>query len=95
LKKNVEINGYKNVELVQRAVSNKTGKIKLYLCEDNTGDHRIYDLHDERKSIEIEAIRLDDYFKNYNGAVDFIKMDIQGAEGGQFKGCLICWRKIM
>jgi len=89
LKKNVEMNGYKNVELVQKAVSNKTGKIKLYLCEDNKGDHRIYNSHDGRQSIEIEAIRLDDYFKNYNGAVDFIKMDIQGAEGGQFKECLI------
>ena len=42
LKKNVEMNGYKNVVLVQRAVSNKTGKLKLYLCEDNPGDHRIY-----------------------------------------------------
>ena len=86
LKKNVEINGYKNVELVQKAVSNKTGKIKLYLCEDNKGDHRIYNSHDGRQSIEIEAIRLDDYFKNYNGAVDFIKMDIQGAEGGAIQG---------
>lgn len=86
LKKNVEMNGYKNVELVQKAVSNKTGKIKLYLCEDNKGDHRIYNSHDGRQSIEIEAIRLDDYFKNYNGAVDFIKMDIQGAEGGAIQG---------
>jgi len=86
LKKNVEINGYKNVELVQKAVSNKNGKIKLYLSEENSGDHRIYNSHDGRKFIEVEAIRLDDYFKNYNGAIDFIKMDIQGAEGGgQFK----------
>lgn len=41
LKKNVEINSYKNVVLVQKAVSNKTGKLKLYLSEDNIGDHRI------------------------------------------------------
>lgn len=86
LKKNVEINGYKNVVLIQKAVSNKTGKIRLYLCEDNKGDHRIYNSHDDRKSIEIEAIRLDEYFKNYNGKIDFIKMDIQGAEGGASQG---------
>lgn len=87
LKKNVEINGYGNrVVLVQKAVSNKTEKIKLYLCEDNKGDHRIYDSHDGRQSIEIEAIRLDDYFKNYNGTIDFIKMDIQGAEGWAIQG---------
>jgi FkbM family methyltransferase len=86
LEKNVEINGYRNVVLVQRAVSNKTGEIRLYLSEDNKGDHRIYDSHDGRKSIEVEAIRLDDYFKNYDGRIDFIKMDIQGAEGGAIQG---------
>ena len=86
LKKNVEINDYKNVILVKKAVSNKTGKIKLYLCGDNQGDHRIYDSHDNRHWIQIEAIRLDDYFKNYNGKINFIKMDIQGAEGGAAQG---------
>jgi FkbM family methyltransferase len=86
LKKNVEINGYKNITLVQKAVSNKTGKTKLYLSDRNLGDHRIYDSHDGRRCIEIDAIRLDDYFKNYNGKIDFIKMDIQGAEGGAIQG---------
>ena len=86
LKKNVEINGYKNVILVQKAISNKTGKLKLYLCDDNKGDHRIYDSHDGRKSIEIEAIGLDDYFRDYDGKIAFIKMDIEGAEEGAFQG---------
>ncbi len=82
LKKNVEMNGYKNVILIQKAVSNKPGKLKLYLCEDNDVDHRIYNSHDGRESIEIEAIRLDDYFRDYDGRIAFIKMDIQGEEGG-------------
>jgi FkbM family methyltransferase len=86
LKKNIEINGYKNVVLAQKAISDKNGKIKLYICEDNRGDHRIYDSHNNRQSIEIEAIRLDDYFKDYNGNINFIKMDIQGAEGGATQG---------
>ena len=86
LKKNVEMNSYKNVVLIQKAVSNKTGKARLYLSEDNMGDHRIYDSHDGRKFIEIETISLDDYFKDYNGKIDFIKMDIQGAEGGAIQG---------
>jgi len=93
LKKNVEINGYKNVILVQKAVSNKTGKLKLYLCEDNLGDHRIYDPHDGRKSVGIEAIRLDDYFEGRDLKIDFIKMDIQGAEGGAIQGMLNLLRK--
>lgn len=87
------MNGYKNVILVQKAVSNKTGKLKLYLSEDNPGDHRIYNSHDGRKSFEIEAIRLDDYFKDYDGKIDFIKMDIQGAEGWAIQGMLNLLKK--
>lgn len=86
LQKNIEINGYKNVKLIQGAVSNKTGKAKLYLSEDNKGDHRIYDSHDNRNFIEIETIRLDDYFKNNTSKIDFIKMDIQGAEWAAIQG---------
>ncbi len=86
LKKNVEVNGYKNVVLVQKAVLNKIGKLNLYLNEDNMGDHRTYDSHDDRRFIEIESIRLDDYFKDYNGRINFIKMDIQGAEFGALQG---------
>lgn len=86
LEKNVKINGCKNVISVQKAVSNKTGKLKLYLCADNRGDHRIYDPHKDRQYIEIESIRLDDYFKNHGGKINLIKMDIQGAECAAFKG---------
>jgi len=93
LKKNVEINRYQNVILVQKAVSNETGKIRLYLCDDNLADHRIYNSHDGRKSIEIEAIRLDDYFKGYTGKIDFIKMDIQGAEGDALQGMSLLLQK--
>lgn len=80
LEKNVEMNGYKNVMLIQKAVSNKAGKLKLYLSEDSMGDHTIFNLYEGCKFIEIEAIRLDDYFKNYDGKIDFIKIDTEGAE---------------
>jgi len=86
LKKNVEINGFKNVELVNKAVSNQTGPARLYLSKHSAVAHRIYDVNDGCKSIEIEAIRLDEYFINYKGRVDFIKMDIQGAEGAAIQG---------
>lgn len=94
LKKNVEINKYENVVLIQKAVSNKAGRLKLYLSALNSGDNRIYDLGDgPRKSIEIEAVRLDDYFKDYDGKIDFIKMDIQGAEGAAMEGMEILLEK--
>src|SRR3989344_326562 len=80
LKKNIELNEYKNVVLIQKAVSDKCSKIKLFLADINTGDHRIYDSHDGRKFIEVESIKLDDYFKDFRKNINFIKMDIQGAE---------------
>jgi len=86
LAKNVEINGYKNVVLIKKAVSNKTGKIKLYISEIGSKDHKIYDLNSGRHFIEIESIRLDDYFKDYDGKIDLIKMDIQGAEPSAIQG---------
>lgn len=86
LKKNVEKNGYKNVVLVKKAVSDKTGTIKLYICEENKGDHRIYNSGDKRKYVEIKSTRLDDYFGEIHENINFIKMDIQGSEGLALKG---------
>jgi FkbM family methyltransferase len=93
LKKNVETNGYKNVVLVQKAVSRQTGQARLYLSPTRALDHRIFDSGDGRQSIAIEAVRLDDYFQNFNGKIDFIKMDVQGAEGGVIQGMLGLLRK--
>jgi len=79
LKKNVEINGYKNVTLEQKAVGDKTQKTRLYKSYLAT-DNRIYDTHENRDSIEIDVVRLDDYFNGFEGEIDFIKSNIQGAD---------------
>src|SRR5271157_4839677 len=86
LKKNVRINGYRTVVLVNKAVSERTGPLKLYLCPDNKGDHRIYESEDARTSIAIEATTADDYFRDDPVRVNFIKMDIQGSEAGALRG---------
>ena len=79
--------------VLKKGVSNKSGMAKLYLSEKNKGDHRTYDLLDGRKSIEIEIIQLDDYFKDYKGKIDFIKIDIQGAELNAFYGMRNIFKK--
>lgn len=88
LKKNVLVNDYRNTVLVQKAVSNETGKTRLYLSPYNKGDHKIYDSYDNRKSIEVETINLADYFKDHERKIDFIKIDAQGAEGAILQGML-------
>jgi FkbM family methyltransferase len=87
IKKNVEVNGYKNVTIEQKAVTNKTSKLQMYLSN-SPKDHRIYDPHDNRNSTEVDGITLDDYFKNSSQEINFIKSNIQGADFGAFQGML-------
>jgi FkbM family methyltransferase len=85
LKKNVQINDYKNVILEQKAILNQCRNVKLFLCQYNLGAHRIFNLNHECKSITVKAITLNEYFKNKQ-KIDIIKMDIEGAEPLAFEG---------
>jgi len=81
LERNVRLNNLQNVTLVQKAVSNENATIRLFIAEDNKGDHRIYQTEEERPSVEVEAVTLDDFFFDYDRSIDFVKIDTQGAEG--------------
>ena len=91
LVKNIELNSYNNVFAIQKAVSDKNAKTKLFICPYDTGHHTIkqYEgirdykpefLTKEEKFIEIETITLDDFFKDKERLIDVIKMDVEGAE---------------
>jgi len=86
LKKNIEINNYQNILFTQKAISNKKGTLRLYLSTTNPGDHRIFNVGDNRNFIEIESIRLDDWLDKLQDKINFIKIDIQGAEGKAIEG---------
>jgi len=79
LEQNVRVSGARNVVLEQKAVSNENGTLQLFLAAVNKGDHRIYQT-DDRAAIDVEAVRLDDYLAGIGGAIDFVKIDTQGAE---------------
>ena len=79
LRKNIEVNGYKNVTLEQKALSDKKGKIMLILSKENTGGHHI-SKQPTKNAIQVDTITADDYFKNFEYKIDFIKMDVEGAE---------------
>ncbi len=84
LKKNVEINKYHNVVLINKAVWDKNGTIKFYVNENNTAGNSV-DGNDGEEYNEVESIKLDEYFDE-NKKIDFIKMDIEGSEGRAVKG---------
>ena len=94
LKKNVEYNKCKNVTLIQKAVSDNNEKVKIYIVSEHPAANRIFDAGDkERETIEVESIRLDDFFKEHNEIINFIKMDVEGVEFKVFKGMLEILKK--
>ncbi len=93
LKRNIEANGCKNVVLEKKLVSNEDGKRILFLEPNGFVGHTICDFYENAPPIEIESVSLDNYFKNQNGKIDFVKMDIEGAEGEAFLGMRRILRK--
>jgi len=84
LLKNIHANRAGNISCFQKAVSNCNGNVSLFLSEKNKGDHRIFDFYvfeddNNRKSIDVECVTLDSILPA-DEKIDFIKMDIQGAE---------------
>lgn len=80
LKRNLEANGFAHATPEQKAISDKKGVLTLYRCASDPMDHRTHPGDGQRAGIDVEAISLDDYFRDSGTHVDFIKMDVQGAE---------------
>ena len=81
MKKNVQLNGYEDrVRIQNKAVTNKTGKGKLFYCPYHIGASIMYNTFDDREEIEVDTIKLDDFFKSISKKVSFIKIDADGSE---------------
>jgi FkbM family methyltransferase len=82
----------KNVILNQCAVAEKSGSINLYISDKMNIDHQTYDSGEGRRQVKINAIALDDYFKNKE-TVDFFKIDVQGYDYQALKGMMSIIRR--
>lgn len=90
LTKNIELNGYRNIQAFQKAVSDKNGSTDLYVCSYDSGHHTIHQYEgieayrrgraSEKQAVRIETVALDDFLKDKTDCVDVIKMDVEGAE---------------
>ena len=85
LKKNISANHISNVVTKMAAITSSSKPVKLYISDGVSWDHRIGYGKDEkkRKYRKVDGVALDKLTK---GRVDFIKMDIQGAELLAFNG---------
>lgn len=80
LKKNIEINHCENVIPIQKAISDRNGKARLY-CYTNRGKNIIFHFDDNYNEFApVETMRLDSYFEKYDGKINFIKIDAEGAD---------------
>ena len=72
---NVKQRGYSDIVLINKAVS--VGSSPVYFYQDGADCGRIRQVDGCEGVIEIEVVHLDDLI---DGQVDFLKMDIEGAE---------------
>ena len=75
-----------NVHASRAAVGEHSGKSELYISDKLNVDHRTYSAEaTSRRTIPIEMVALDDYFKA-GERVDLVKIDIQGYEVHALRG---------
>lgn len=79
LKKNINLNHLTNIVTIEnQAVSDHNGTMFLRVSNNNSGAHSLVDteINDSQESVNV--VSLDSYFGDR--AIDFIKIDVQGAE---------------
>ena len=92
LEKNVKVNEYNNVVIVDKAVSDVNGTCTLYCSQKKFGASTIFESEKTKTKdlfpVKSETVSLDYYFKklNLHNKIDFIKIDIEGAEFKAFNG---------
>ena len=85
--------GKKNIRVRNKAVSDKPGHLEL-VWKDLSGaaltgyTHLAGATEGVSETIRVEAVCLDDEFKNEQRRIGFIKCDVEGAEFNVFKGSL-------
>lgn len=85
IKDNYELNGIQNYENIQLAVSNQNTVLKFSVAAHAT-QGKIVKENNGVIGIDVESITLDQFILNGNRPPNFIKMDIEGAEGEALEG---------
>ena len=78
LEQTVQRNQLNDVQVKMEAVSDKMGKIQLYIHPKNIGGHSLYQQEAGKKSIEVDTVVLHDIL--HKKQCDLLKLDCEGAE---------------
>lgn len=88
LKANVELNGFKNINISNFGFADEEKEISFHYYPTGSGNASMEKLADLNKQEEVKCSikKLDDYMDDCPAAIDFIKCDVEGAELLVFKG---------
>lgn len=81
LKQNLRGRKYSNVEIYNCAVSDQKGKMQLYVSSGSSNHSLLMGYTEESGIIDVESITIDSFLSEKGiKSVDFMKMDVEGAE---------------
>jgi FkbM family methyltransferase len=89
LKRNIELNKLNNVIIIQKAVGDKSGKLKLQFPAHSTALSSLLRMGKWEKRISVESTTIDDVVSNLDlNFVKILKVDAEGYEFNVLKGGL-------
>lgn len=89
LRDNIQLNGYRSIIPIDKALADKRQVLKLNVDKANFGKHSLVVTSSADLQIEIQAMTVDEFVREHNLArVDLIKLDVEGAEGMVFAGAM-------
>ena len=84
LKKNIQLNNCKNIQVVEKALTDKIGDASYYLVHNNPSNSSTIEALEYREKITVSTTTLDEVIGNQR--VDVVKMDIEGGERAALNG---------
>ena len=95
IRRNIELNGYQNIDVAQVALGDRQGDVELHLAHDH-GHHSLLPTSPDRAglSLTVPLRTLDDLLVEHRiDQVDAMKIDVEGAEATVLRGAAATVRK--
>lgn len=90
-KKTLQLNDYENISIIEKAASDSKGTTELKIPDQSSRSTVIDEDFSNKKSVQVPMISIDEFVKKNNiENIDFVKMDIQGAEVMAVNGMKEC-----
>jgi FkbM family methyltransferase len=74
------------IEIYEHAIADRESTSRLFLCQNNLGDHRLFDDGSPRSNISVVVRTLDSQFFNSSRRPTLVKSDTQGSEARILRG---------